>query len=96
VLAATSRNPVGSAAPTSVVFGAKAAGSATVDQLRIGSVSDATWTPVGTTEPGTTGTFWTPAAATEAAAVRVRPDNGRFQGDWVQGEAFPVTVKQGG
>ena len=67
-----------------------------VDQLRIGSVSDAAWTPVGTTEPGTTGTFWTPSAATDAAAVRVRPDNGRFQGDWVQGEAFPVVQKQGG
>ncbi len=67
-----------------------------VDQLRIGSVSDAVWTPVGTTEPGATGTFWTPADVTEAAAARVRPDNGRFRGDWVQGETFPVVQKQGG
>lgn len=61
-----------------------------IDQLRIGSVSDAVWTPVGTTEPGATSTVWTPGAASDAAAVRVRPDNGRFRGDWVQGEAFPV------
>ncbi|MCW2921126.1 MAG: peptidase and in, kexin, sedolisin [Thermoleophilia bacterium] len=76
--------------------GGKQGSPVAVDQLRIGSVSDAAWTPVGTTEPGTTGTFWTPPAATEAAAVRVRPDNGRFQGDWVQGESFPVVAKQGG
>jgi subtilisin family serine protease len=67
-----------------------------IDQLRIGSVSDARWTPVGTTEPGTTGLFWTPTATTDAAAVRVRADNGRFQGDWVQGESFAVVSKQGG
>jgi subtilisin family serine protease len=67
-----------------------------LDSLHIGSVSDATWTPVGTTEVGATGMFWTPSAATSAAAVRVRADNGRFQGDWVQGDPFEVVQKQGG
>ena len=71
-------------------------GPVALDGLRIGSVSDAVWTPLGTTEPGSTGTFWTPTAPTESAAVRVRPDNGRFQGDWVTGEAFPVVQQQGG
>ena len=66
------------------------------DGLKIGSVSDAVWTPVGTTDPGTTGLDWTPAAATADAAVRVRADNGRFQGDWVQGDTFEVTPKAGG
>ena len=62
-----------------------------IDNLRIGSVSDATWTKVGTTDAGATGIDWTPAAATGDAAVRVRADNGRFKGDWVQGASFPVT-----
>lgn len=61
-----------------------------IDGLRIGSVSDATWTPVATTEQGATGASWTPAAATSDAAVRVRADNGRFAGDWVHGAPFTV------
>ncbi|MCW2955913.1 MAG: peptidase and in, kexin, sedolisin [Thermoleophilia bacterium] len=61
-----------------------------VDGLRIGSVSDATWVPVATTAPGGTSASWTPEAATDAAALRVRADNGRFSGDWVQGAHFPV------
>jgi subtilisin family serine protease len=66
-----------------------------IDQLRIGQVSDATWTDVGTTDAGATGLFWTPDRATDAAAVRVRADNGRFQGDWVTGDSFPVVSKAG-
>ena len=67
-----------------------------IDGLRIGNVSDATWTDLGTTEPGTTGMFWTPDAATESAAVRVKADNGRFEGDWVAGDPFEVVLKSGG
>jgi subtilisin family serine protease len=66
-----------------------------VDQLKIGSVSDAAWSDVGTTEPGATGMFWTPSDATESAAIRVRADNGHFPGDWVQGADFPVVQRQG-
>src|SRR5690606_18324000 len=61
-----------------------------IDELRIGSVSDAVWTPVGTTEPGRTQLDWTPEQAGSDVAVRVRADNGRFQGDWVQGDPFAV------
>jgi len=67
-----------------------------VDGLKIGSVSDAKWTALGTTDEGTTGMFWTPSAETDSAAIRVRSDNGKFQGDWVTGDLFPVTMKQGG
>ncbi|MCW2928290.1 MAG: peptidase and in kexin sedolisin [Thermoleophilia bacterium] len=61
-----------------------------IDGLKIGSVSDASWTPLGTTDAGATGISWTPTAATPDAAVRVRADNGHFQSDWVQGTPFPV------
>ncbi|MCW2922741.1 MAG: peptidase and in kexin sedolisin [Thermoleophilia bacterium] len=61
-----------------------------VDDLRIGSVSDERWEPVGATD-GTTGISWKPTTVTPAAAVRVRPDNGHFSGDWVQGAPFEVT-----
>jgi subtilisin family serine protease len=67
-----------------------------IDGLSIGSVSDAKWTPVGTTEVGSTGAFWTPPVVTDSAAIRVRAGNGRFQGDWVTGEAFEVVAKSGG
>ncbi|MBC7462240.1 MAG: hypothetical protein H7287_12835, partial [Thermoleophilia bacterium] len=62
-----------------------------IDNFRIGSVSDAKWAPVATTETGATSAVWTPGAATSDAAVRVRADNGRFRGDWVQGPSFAVT-----
>jgi hypothetical protein len=64
-----------------------------IDDLRIGSVSDARWTDVGTTEPGSTGASWTPEAETGDAAIRVRADNGRFQGDWVTGDPFAVVQR---
>lgn len=60
-----------------------------IDDLRIGSVSDATWTKVGRAD-GVTGLDFTPAAATSDAAVRVRADNGRMQGDWIQSAPFVV------
>ncbi|MCW2974619.1 MAG: hypothetical protein JWN72_2892, partial [Thermoleophilia bacterium] len=61
-----------------------------IDNFRIGSVSDAKWTPVATTAPGATQASWTPGGATADAGIRVRADNGRFQGDWVQGPSFAV------
>ena len=68
-------------------------GPIAIDDLHLGRVSDATWTDLGATDPGSTGVFWTPDATTESAAVRVRADNGRMQGDWVTGELFPVVQK---
>ena len=65
---------------------------AAIDDLRIGSVSAATWEPVGTSDAGSTSVSWTPQAATDSAAVRVRADNGHFAGDWVTGPTFPVTA----
>jgi hypothetical protein len=70
---------------------AGAASRVTIDALRIGAVSDARWTPVGSTEPGVTSIAWTPLVATPDAVVRVRADNGHRVGAWVQGAGFEVS-----
>lgn len=64
-----------------------------VDELRIGSVSDADWVDIGTAEAGSTELSWTPTKASEDAVVRVQADNGRFTGDWVSGESFTIRQK---
>jgi subtilisin family serine protease len=70
--------------------GSSSAAPAAIDDLVIGEVSDATWKPVGTSEPGATTLTWTPDAPAGAAQIRVRASNGAWFGDWVSGPMFSV------
>jgi subtilisin family serine protease len=65
-------------------------GTFAIDNVRIGSVSDAKWEPVGTTGEDQTHIEWSPNAASTDAQVRVRADNGSWKGAWVPGETFTV------
>lgn len=67
-----------------------ATGTFAIDGLRIGKVSDAQWTPVGSTAEGETTIEWEPERPSVDAAVRVRAHNGRWAGDWVAGTPFVV------
>lgn len=59
-----------------------------VDGLTIGQVSDAKWTPIG--EVDTTLAKWTPNAATDGAAIRVRARNTTSFSDWTYSDPFAV------